>query len=342
MAPEKNGFRIRDLFFSNIVAKLMALAMALALWFYAYNFSIARKVTYTIPVKVLPVRGWSNATEEGRAVNVKLDFPQRFEREVERAYDARKIYVECRGAPEKDEGDEETLLIPLKESLHLKGVEDYGILSARFNPPAVTVRIVRHDTVPLRVLLKYTNPPEGYAVGGETSVSPVEVKAHGRKDILRKAEVIETELVDISKRLPVTVADWVYEDMVALKQSVTVDEVELPVTCAEKVKYRIKLALKPVHKTFSKVPINLMPSKSDFTVKLLGEKEAEVMVSGPGSVVNKLDRENIVLYVRPGNRKPNKLPYTLPIRADFVDIHGQSALSVKLKPSTMDVSIRKE
>ena len=45
MIAKKNAVTIRKLLFGNITAKLMALAMAVVLWLYAYSFSMVRDTT---------------------------------------------------------------------------------------------------------------------------------------------------------------------------------------------------------------------------------------------------------------------------------------------------------
>jgi len=347
MAAKQKQFTIRTLLFGNVTAKLMALAMAAVLWFYAYSFSMVRDKTYEVPVVVVPPSGWAVGQVE-QTLKVTMDFPRRFEQQMAQANASRKIqvYIECRIDENEADKDEVTLSRILKAPLHLK-CPSYGVRNARFNPPSLSIQLVKQDTVELPVILKYTAPPEGCEVDGEPITTPAKVKVRGRKDVLARAmDVgIETEEVDVSKSLPFSVADWAYDGPVTLKHTVTVDGRTYAVVPAlDKVQYRIKLARRRVSKDFGKIPINLStPFDYPYVAEFDGEQKAEasVEVTGPEAIVNKLEVENIVLYVRPGaSRKPAEVPYTIPIYVDFVNTIGESALSVTLDPSSVGVRVR--
>ena len=348
MAARKDRSTVRNLLLGNITAKLMALAMAVALWLYAYSFSMVRDKMYEVPVSVTAPRGWSVAQEGQETVKVTMDFPRRFEQDMEQAQAAKKMYIqiECRLRAEDLKKEEVTLSRVLSAPLHLQSPA-YGIRNARFEPPSLSIRLVQEDTVELPVILRHSAPPDGCEVVGEPTTTPAKVKVRGRKDILAKARDIgiETEEVDIGKALPFSVAEWAIDGPVALKQTITVEGQVSPVIPAlDKVQYRVKLAQKSISRSFGKMPINLnTPFGYPYVAEFHGEQSAEasLVVTGPETIVSKLDAENIVLYVRPGvSRKPNEVPYTVPVHADFVNTIGESALSVTLKPSSVGIRIR--
>ena len=336
--------RVRGLFLDNVVAKLMALAMALALWLYAYNFSIVRERAFTLPVRIRAANGWSVVPVEPPLVEVKLDFPRRFEEDMKQDVAAGKLHITCRVLPDETGKDLQLQAIKFDRSEHLNELRAYSIRKASFLPRSLEIAMVRQDTLEVPVLLRYTTPPEGYVVEGEPSVMPAKVKVRGRKDILVKAAGIETELVEFPKTLPVTVAEWPCSGSVGLKQRVIVDNRPYAVVCSEKIDYVIKLNHPASTRKFPATPINLSaPVNYPYEVEFLGERTRNVVVTGPGKVMSALKGENIVLYVRPPNPKPDELPYTVPltIETDFVNTFGASALRVILTPPTIDVKIKK-
>ncbi len=329
-------------FLENITAKLMALAMAVALWLYAYHFSIARDRAYRLPLTAVPPTGWAVDVVRPKMVDVTLDFPQRFERDLQQAYDNNELRIIMNVSPEEGGPDRQTRAIALKLSPHLATPRSFGIRKAQFEPPVAQVELVRQDVKELAVELDYSPPPDGWQVSGEPTVNPARVEVKGRKDILEEVNAIETERVDISRTLPVTVADWPYEFSVGTKDYVTLNGTEYPVECNEEVTVSIKLERVPEKRTFTGVPVRLLALSPDYPyeIEMVGEARRDVEVSGPRNVVEKLTPGNIVLYVQPGNREPNEVPYTLPIETDFVDTQGESTLSVKLsRPPTMQVKI---
>jgi len=130
-----------------------------------------------------------------------------------------------------------------------------------------------------------------------------------------------------------------------LKQTVTVDgQVSRVKPALDKVQYRIALAQKGVSRSFGKMSINLStPFDYPYLAEFDGNQDAEavVEVTGPETIVSKLDKGNIVLYVRPGvAQKPSEVPYTIPIHVDFVNTPRESALNVMIEPSSVGVRIR--
>ena len=72
-----------------------------------------------------------------------------------------------------------------------------------------------------------------------------------------------------------------------------------------------------------------MPPGYSYVATLLRERTTDVQVTGPKSDVEKLKKENIVLYVDVRDPKlvPQETPYTQPIYAQIVDEHQRPMIS---------------
>jgi len=335
--------QFRAVFTENLTTKAMALAIALAVWFYAYNFSVVRGKTYAVPLQLIPPPGWAVVGGNTAMVEVTLDFSQRFEREVEQAYRSGQIYVESPLRPSEAGPDHQVLIVSFKWPRHLVTPRDYGIRKVEFNPPSIQAEVVRETMVELPVTLVHTPPPDDFQLAGEPSVTPGKVRVRGRKDVLAEATEIATETVDISRPLRLELPGWEYEGSIALSQKVVVKGVEYPVRSADKVHYVIMLERKPAEKRFERVPVNFIaPTGYPYDVEFLEEPVRDVVVRGPGSVLAKVDQQNIVLYVRLTQaQQPRELAQPMPIYADLVDVAGESTLNVEISKSTIDVRVKR-
>ena len=66
---------IMTILLGNMTAKLMALAMAVALWLSAFYFSYTQPPPYHVPLKVLTDQGWSVLQKGHLFVDVELKYP---------------------------------------------------------------------------------------------------------------------------------------------------------------------------------------------------------------------------------------------------------------------------
>ena len=347
MADKTSGFSFKNIFLANITTKLMALAIAVALWLYAYNQSVVRDRTFKVPVVVVAPDGWEAVDVENRSVELTLDFPQRFEEDMERAWQNREIYVEVRPTPGNPGEADEPQSITLKQSRNLVTGRDYGIQSVRFDPPSLVVQLVQQDEVDLQVNLVLSDPPAGYEVAGRPDISPAKIKVVGRKDILSQVSSIATAQVDISTKHPVTHGGGTYEGRVDVEPRVVFDGKESPVSfpSGSSVNYVVRLVRKSQTKTFKDVPINISaPFGFPYSVEISGGEEkrrADVEVVGPEEIVTGLSANKIHLYVRlDADAKPTEAPKVLSVYADFIDVTGKGALDVKVAPANVDVQIK--
>ena len=97
------GEFIRKHVFSNFTAKLMALAMAVGLWLYAYISSYTES-DVEIPVHITwakagPLRLPMKRHGKTCMVKVTLSYPRRFEDQFKQELSAGKTYIDCNVAP---------------------------------------------------------------------------------------------------------------------------------------------------------------------------------------------------------------------------------------------------
>ena len=343
MRSNKTGQFIKKYLFGNVTAKVMALAMALAVWFYAHSFSQVRPAKFDIPVKVSLTEGWSLASQAEMSVNVTMSYLRRFERDVSRAREARQIFIRCGVAPVEGGDDEQTVSVALKPS-DLEAREEFGIRVLGFDTEELPIRVTREVTVSLYVRVKTSAPPPGYKLKfGEVRPEPRRVSVRGREDILKRVTEIETAELDVTSPRPMgAVVEWNNQKSVPIAQHVTVDGIEHPVKCDEKVLCRYVLEQVPKSRQFPDILINLLAPPDYPYVAELRVLKTEVTVSGPADVVEGLAAENIVLYVDVGKLQPNEVPFPQAIHANIVKTPGARGLVIKLGTETCGVKVSKK
>ena len=331
---------------NNLVAKLMALVMALALWGYAYNFSLARDKTFVVPVVVQTDEGWSKEKVLPEKVEIRLNCPRRFEARVEQALHVAQ--VKCAVSPRNLDSDNQTVLVPLKAAdLRVSEPIRSLISNIRFQPAELQVELTREMTKSLEVRLKHSDPPAGYEISSAVT-TPRSVRVRGPKAVMLKADYIETEQIDISQPLLSFEKVSHPSGSVALIKSVVVDETECEVSLdgATHVEYRITLQQTPGSRKFQNIPIHLrVPPNHPYEIKF--EKRAEgddqdqwrtnVTVAGRDDVVQQLAAENIHLYLNVGGYKPNEAYYNVPIQYNISGSSGM--LDVKLGITSCKVKV---
>jgi hypothetical protein len=342
MRNRSAGF-IKRLFVENLMAKSMALAMALVLWVYAYNFSIARNVTFNVPVDAPAPEGWSVDPTFRREVTVLIDVPQRFEAKLKRAFQARKLVIKCDLSKQDLAGpDEQFKSIQLEWSRHMPGLDNFDVGRVTFNPPSLEIKLVRHTSTKLTVNIRSTPPPNGWEFAKPLAISPSSVLVSGRKDILDRAKSIDTELINI-KVPDVEDADWDDEGKTRIRPKVEVDGKLYEVICAEELTYTYRLARPMRERTFKDVPVHLrVPNDYAFKVEpSKGAMTRVVTVTGPKNKVEQFKAEFIELYITPPANASGDVPETLTVQSNIVSYQSRRGLTLKIEPASMDVLIIK-
>jgi len=331
---------------NHLVAKLMALALALVLWLYAYNGSLARDKSFSVPVQVKSEEGWSLGEVRPRRIEVQLNCPRRFEARVEQAL--RTATIECAASPENQKSDKQTVSVSLEPSnLRLAPAIRNLISSLRFKPAKLEVQLTREISRALEVRLKLSEPPAGYEVS-DSIRTPQKVRVRGPKDVVSRAKFIETEEINIS--VPPLPYEKVcrHEGVAALVTHVLVAEVEQAITLESnsRVGYHVVLTQKLASKDFSDIPIHLhVPPDYPFVAQLEEEVGGEnqwrttVTVSGRADLVDQLKPEDIDLYIKVGELQPNEALYNVPIQNNIVGARFMELVVTKLGITTCKVKV---
>jgi hypothetical protein len=339
------GQFIRNRVFNNFTAKLMALAMALGLWLYAYISSYTQYSDCPIPVHVHAGEGWSVVHGENLQVTARLSYPRRFEDQFKQELEAGRTYIECNVAPEPSALGQQSVTVPLTREL-LVTSRDYSLKIMSFNPSKLQIELIR-ETARIVPVIPKTSAPPGYDVAYAVPLTAT-VLIRGREDIVAQLAKtgIETEKIDISSPPP-DAPEWDMQPVPArIPSSVTIGDKSYPISSLEAVECHIHLVRRSVERNFTDVPIELLlPPGYSYVATPLRERTTDVQVTGPKQEVEELKRENIVLYVdlRDPKLVPQETPYTQPIYAQIVDEHQRpmsiTGMSVKPAVSTCAVKI---
>jgi hypothetical protein len=329
--------------FNNFTAKVMALAMALGLWSYAYIFSYT-SADCQIPVRVHVSEGWSVVHGENLRVMATLSYPRRFEDPFKQELDAGKAYIECNVAPEPSALDQQSVTVPLKGTPVVTS-RDYSLKVMSFKPPELTIELIRETARMVRVIPRTSAPP-GYDVAYAVPVTAT-VMIGGRDDIVAQLVKtgVETEVMDLAPPPP-DAPEWDIQQVPAhIPSSVIIGDKSYPISCSDLVVCHVHLARKSVERSFTEVPIELLlPPGYPYVATPLRERTTDVQVTGPKHDVEELKKENIVLYVDVRDPKlvPQETPYTQPIYAQIVDEHQRpvSVTGMIVKPAVSTCAVK--
>jgi len=339
---------VKDLFFANLTAKIMALIMALGLWSYAYVNSLD-DTEWEVPVVIEPGKGWAVSDAQSK-VRLVISYPKRQEDEIDRVYDAGGISVLLHANPDEDGPDEQILSIPLTatdilvvegESLAPKTLK-FSV--KKFKPVDVDVKLVREITKNLAVKPLVSDPPAKYQLAADLRAFPASVEVRGPKDALSNATFIETEEVPISSLRPMKGIPFDKDYSASIAQYVTLDGTRYPVKCNADVMVRIVLTPIPKKAVFKDLPIQMLVAPDyPYEARLIESKFADVTIIGPKAVVESITKENIRIYVDVSvteNLKPDDLPWPQSVRVQIVGVpHFRELTSVKPSLEKCDVMI---
>lgn len=339
MTKSIGEFLVRHLF-GNVSAKIIALVMALGLWVFAYTFSYSTdSEPRSVPVVLRTPPGWTVVAGTDMTTGVKLVYPRRLAVSVADELRAGRIHVECEAiADPSNPNDNQTVKIVLKES-NLVASRDLGIKEVVFAPSELRMQIVREITRPLPVIVNKSSPPPGYEIAYRPYVSPSRVEVRGQKDIVSRANGIETAEVYISDPPPDNAPEWAIQPRVRLQPQVTVDGRSYPVAVEQDVQVRIVLKMKRTEKSFPGLPIRTMGRQDNPFVVSVREQTSDVKVLGPSNVVESLKPENIVLYVDVTKLTPAAVNWTQPVEARVIDVPRSDEIVVTPSVSTCAVKV---
>jgi len=290
----------------------MALVMAVALWLYAINRhtgDLTEVVSFTVSVPE-GITVLEQSTEE---ITVHLRGPQNVIDTVEGMIKDRKFHARyiVQESPDVIEDQIKQSIFITREHLELPS----AVKLVSVYPDKVDIVLGKLQKKKLKVnLQKKGEPVIGYVVANEF-IFPGEVEVTGPLNALKEASFINTVPVDIggitgeqNRTFP-----WRIEidQKVAIKRGDKT--VSVPVVCNEDVRVWLQIVEQQDAKLFEKIKIKIIgPAENSYVIKLQDEF-ANVKVKGPMLLLDKLNAEDVVLYIDVTSLKPPG-PYKQPIK----------------------------
>ena len=294
---------IKAVIFGNLRVKLMALTMAIALWFFAIN-RYTEEITEVVDVEILMPPEFTMLSQSTTIVIVNLKGPLEIMDQVTNLIADQKIKVRCQ-IPLNINGLED----PIKRSItisrnNLNIPDDIKIES--IYPDRVDVEFSRLEKLYLNVRLqKRGHPATGYTIENEL-VYPGELEVTGPSSLLKFASYINTKPIDIAgitteknKTFPWTVE---IEQNIEIKRG---DETLIvPIKCDEQVRVWFSISELQDVKTLENIKIAILrPADYPYQVTLRDEN-VNLTVKGPKLMVNKLTNEDVLVYIDVSLLKP--------------------------------------
>jgi len=293
----------------------MALVMAVALWLYAINRQ-TEDITEMVKLNVSVPEGITILEQSTEEITIHLRGPQNIIESVEDMIKDRKIqarYV-VKESPEGIE-DQAKQTIPItREHLNLpNAVKLVSIYPGKFD-----IVLGKLQQKKLKVnLQKKGEPAIGYAIANEF-VFPGEVEIIGPLNMLKEASFVNTIPIDIGG---ITIdQNRTFPWRIGIDQKVIVKRgdknVSVPVTCNEEVQVWLQIVEQQDTRFLEKIKIKVMrPAEYSYEIKLQDEY-ANIRVKGPKLVLDKLNTEDVVLYIDVTSLKPPG-PYKQPIKCNL-------------------------
>ncbi len=281
------------IFLRDAWLKLMALVCATVIWFYVEN-KLSVEDTLPVPLSVQsfqPPDGYMILALDQDKVHVTLRGPKGL---IQRAVSQGLVLGPVRILQEQVDTHGEDVPVGLSS-------RDFdtprGLSITSVNPRAFTITLARSQLRELRVrpnVIGTDKLADGYSFQGAT-VAPDVVEVRGPPEILdTRLKFIETEPIDISG-----MSKSIGSRLVAVKKSVTLNGVEIPVSHPHTFKVSVAVQIGP---ELSVVDIRDVPIRWYTDAKRIGGVKLEperinVRVRGPRRELSKLSPERIKIHV---------------------------------------------
>ena len=332
---------IREIFTGNVLTKLMAFVMAVALWLYAINRHTG-DVRETVSLSISVPEGITIQEQSAKEVALHLRGPQHIIDNLSAMIKANKILAKYT-IPESPQGieDREKQTIPITRQL-LNLPKDIKLIS--IYPDKVDILLSKLQKKRLMVTIqKKGEPSTGYTIANEF-VFPKEVEVTGPLNALKEVVSINTTPIDVSG--VTTEQNRTFPWKIGIDQKVIVKRgdknVSIPVDCAEEVRIWLQIAEQPDTRQFEKVKIKIMrPADYPYEAKLQDEF-ATIKVKGAKPLLDKLTAEDVVLYVdvtllKPPGPYKQAIKSVFPKNVELADKLGEAHVDIKEKTRSMEV-----
>jgi len=294
--------RLYGALFDNFRLKLLALAIALGIWFYA-NSRLLDEVPVTAAIVITPPPGYALVYQSDRTARLRAEGPRSLVTTLreEMLQDVVRMKYEMTA---QDLQDGWATLEVQPDWLRL-GLHDWEFVQLRFR--AVTPRTVRvfvspivEKVLPVQVALG-GEPPEGLRIEGRPATAPAQVLVRGPAIAVETMESVRTEEVPLWQ-----LTAGVYEEPRILRreQQVTLDDgqrVTVPLELGDSTALvRLRLTGETVaEQVFPALPLNfLVPLQFPYEVQVEDtERTVAVTVRAPGADLKGLNSQNVRPYV---------------------------------------------
>ncbi|TLD40793.1 MAG: putative secreted protein associated with spyDAC [Candidatus Jettenia ecosi] len=324
---------IKKIFTGNILTKLMALVMAVALWLYAINRHTG-DVTEVVKLNILVPHGVAIVEQDAEEITIHLRGPQNIIDGLTSMIKEQKIqatYTIEESRTEIEDQEKQTILISRE---HLNIPNDVKLMG--LYPDKVDVVLSKLQQKRLKVnIQKKGEPAIGYSVANEF-VFPSEIEVTGPLNTLKEASSINTVPVDIDG---ITIEqNRTFPWRIGIDKKITVTRgdksISVPVECKEDVRVWLQIVEQQDTKFFEKIKIKVMsPADYPYEIKLQDEF-TNIKVKGPKLVLDKLNNENILLYIDVTSLKPpgpykQPIKYVLPKNVELFDKLPEAHLDIR-------------
>jgi hypothetical protein len=326
---------LKQIFASNFKTKVMALFMAVAVWTYAYFFSLQKEVDRDIPLLVRVPEGWSVIEQDPAAVTVTLAFPTHSAERIKDALTRRAVWAEVEADVETGSSTQRFAGVLLsEENFHLPA--GTGARALSWQPRKVNFVVVQQKTRDLPVRLNLSDPPPGHKIL-DIWWMPRTVSVKGPAEALDRADFILTEKITI---VPPPKYGEAPRSTIGVLQFIEADGKRFDIVCKNRIEYVIFLSPKLDERVFEKVRIRaLVPPGYPYAFKLKQE-EMRVTIRGPEKELAALKPEDILLFVDIRDLTPQELPYSEPVRCIFASGTKSELFEVQFEQPNIGVDIR--
>ncbi len=302
---------IKEVFFGNMRAKGMALIMAIVLWFYSISKHTG-DLTEDIQLVINAPPGLTIMDTSGDIITVGLSGPQNIIDRISDMIKDNKIKARF-DIPDINEIEEDNF----KRTIRLTKRNFNFPREIRLNslvPNEIEITLGRLESKYVKVQIqKKGTPALGYEITSEFFY-PREVLVTGSVSILKEADTINTDLIDVSRLT--SEQNRTFPWVVDLEDGISVvrDDkyVSLPIQCDEEINVWFQVAEKKGAKMFDQVKINVFhPVDYNYRVKLK-EEYISLTLNGPKLKLDMLHSEDIMAYIDVTSLKPPG-PYNQPV-----------------------------
>ncbi|MBS3761703.1 MAG: hypothetical protein KGZ25_00235 [Planctomycetes bacterium] len=288
---------LRQLIFGNAVIKLIALAIAVALWFYANN-RLKEEANLRVPVVVDVPEGYELVYQSHNRVQIRFSGPQYLIQRRQEEANQNFLQMTGRFGGEEIKGGLRKLPIQGKW-LNIPATELVQMGIQNVKPEALTVYIspVESRTLPVEILTS-GRPREGYEIRGKNSI-PEEVVVQGPRVSLNEMSAIMTHPISVwdarsdLRRVVPLVKQRKVELAEGLEVSTSV-KADPPQVAAY-----VEVAGQDEERVLEGLPVQIVrPLSFPYGVKIPEEEShATVVLRGLSHQLDRVEPEGLMVYV---------------------------------------------